>query len=71
MYPHNDPGHLDFVALSAHKMYAPFGTGALVGDKETFSAGEPDMVGGGTIDMVTLNEVHLDQRPGEGRSWKP
>ena len=27
MRPHDDPGHLDFVALSAHKMYAPFGTG--------------------------------------------
>ena len=23
MRPHDDPGHLDFVALSAHKMYAP------------------------------------------------
>ena len=23
------PGHLDYVALSAHKLYAPFGTGAL------------------------------------------
>ncbi len=31
MRPHDDPGHLDFVALSAHKMYAPYGTGALVG----------------------------------------
>ena len=26
-----DPEHLDYVVLSAHKMYAPFGTGALVG----------------------------------------
>ena len=31
MRPHDDPGHLDFVALSAHKMYAPFGSGALIG----------------------------------------
>ena len=29
--PDDDPEHLDFVALSAHKMYAPFGTGALIG----------------------------------------
>ena len=34
MRPHDDPGHLDFVALSAHKMYAPYGTGALVGRSE-------------------------------------
>jgi selenocysteine lyase/cysteine desulfurase len=29
--PDNDPEHIDFVALSAHKMYAPFGAGALIG----------------------------------------
>jgi len=23
----NDPGHIDFLALSAHKMYAPYGPG--------------------------------------------
>jgi selenocysteine lyase/cysteine desulfurase len=28
MRAHDDPGHLDFVALAAHKMYAPYGTGA-------------------------------------------
>ena len=33
-----DPEHLDFVALSAHKMYAPFGTGALVGSRDVFLA---------------------------------
>ena len=31
MRAHEDPGHLDFVAMSAHKLYAPFGSGALVG----------------------------------------
>jgi hypothetical protein len=25
-----DPGHIDFLALSAHKMYAPFGSGGLI-----------------------------------------
>ena len=34
MRPDDDPEHLDFVALSAHKMYAPFGTGALIGPRE-------------------------------------
>ena len=32
----DDPAHLDYVALSAHKMYAPFGTGALIGRRDTF-----------------------------------
>ncbi len=34
--PDDDPEHIDFVALSAHKMYAPFGTGALVGRRDIF-----------------------------------
>jgi cysteine desulfurase/selenocysteine lyase len=35
--PLDAPRHLDFVALSAHKMYAPFGTGALIGPREFFA----------------------------------
>ena len=31
MLASDDPRHLDYVTLSAHKLYAPFGTGALVG----------------------------------------
>ena len=40
--PDTDPEHLDFVALSAHKMYAPFGTGALIGSRDVFLQGAPD-----------------------------
>ena len=36
MKPDDDPEHLDFVVLSGHKMYAPFGTGALIGPQEIF-----------------------------------
>jgi selenocysteine lyase/cysteine desulfurase len=57
MLADDDPGHLDFVAFSAHKLYAPFGTGALVGPVSFFEQGEPDMVGGGVVDIVTLDEV--------------
>jgi len=52
-----DPRHLDYVTLSAHKMYAPFGTGALIGRRDIFSQGTPDLVGGGTVSMVTLKDV--------------
>ena len=55
--PDGDPGHLDFIAFSAHKMYAPFGVGALVGPVSFFERGDPDMVGGGVVDVVTLDEV--------------
>ena len=56
MRSHDDPAHLDFVVCSAHKMYAPFGTGALVGPRDTFGAA-PDQTGGGTVHAVTTDEV--------------
>ena len=31
MLPPDDPKHLDYVTISGHKMYAPLGTGALIG----------------------------------------
>ncbi len=57
MLPDDDPRHIDFLALSAHKIYAPFGTGALIGPTAFFAQGEPDMVGGGVVDVVTLDGV--------------
>jgi selenocysteine lyase/cysteine desulfurase len=57
MRPVEDPTHLDFVAISAHKMYAPFGTGALIGRREIFESGDPDLSGGGTVEIVTLDDV--------------
>lgn len=57
MRPDDDPEHLDFLAISAHKMYAPYGTGALIGPKELFLASPPEYRGGGTIDVVTLDDV--------------
>ena len=58
----DDPSHLDYVAISAHKMYAPFGTGALISRRDTFEKGEPFMRGGGEVEIVTL-----DRSPGQNR----
>src|SRR5205085_7028939 len=55
--PLDDPAHLDYVAISAHKMYAPFGSGALIGRRDTFAEGAPEYVGGGTVDTVTADAV--------------
>jgi len=52
-----DPAHIDYIAFSAHKMYAPFGIGVLVAPKDTFKSGISDHIGGGTVDLVTLKEV--------------
>jgi selenocysteine lyase/cysteine desulfurase len=71
MKPDDDPEHLDFVAISAHKMYAPFGTGALIGDKATFLQGDPEYSGGGTVDVVTLDEVFWAGLPDREESGSP
>ena len=71
MLPDNDPGHLDFVALSAHKMYAPFGTGALIGPRAFFEEGEPDAVGGGVVEIVTLEDAIWNRPPHKEEAGSP
>jgi selenocysteine lyase/cysteine desulfurase len=71
MLPDNDPRHIDFIAYSAHKMYAPFGTGVLVGSKEFFQTGEPDMVGGGVVDVVSLEDVVWNDPPHKEEAGSP
>lgn len=67
----DDPEHLDYVVLSAHKMYAPFGTGALVGCADTFMTGAPEHQGGGTVEMVTPTEVHWAGLPAREEAGSP
>lgn len=67
----NDPAHLDYVTLSAHKMYAPFGTGALIGRRDTFERGEPEHRGGGTIELVTLDDVEWAPAPDRDEAGTP
>jgi selenocysteine lyase/cysteine desulfurase len=56
--PHRPlPREADFLAWSGHKMYAPFGTGVLVGPRRVFMTGDPFLVGGGAAAMPGLGEV--------------
>jgi selenocysteine lyase/cysteine desulfurase len=69
--PDADPEHIDFVALSAHKMYAPFGAGALVGPREIFLQGAPEYPGGGTVELVTLEYVRWAGLPDREEAGSP
>ncbi len=71
MRPQADPGHIDFLAFSAHKMYAPFGAGVLIGDQAVFQTGEPDMVGGGTVDIVSYDRVEWTAPPEKEEAGTP
>ena len=69
--PLSNPAHLDFITLSAHKMYAPFGTGALIGRVDVFSQGDPDLTGGGTVEIVTLDDVVYTSPPDRDEAGSP
>jgi selenocysteine lyase/cysteine desulfurase len=56
--PHRALPHAaDFLAFSGHKMYAPFGAGALIGPRAAFAEADPFLAGGGAVDLVALDEV--------------
>lgn len=59
---------IDFLAFSGHKLYAPFGAGALVGD---LPAGEPLIRGGGAVDLVTLDDVRWLDAPERYEAGSP
>src|SRR5262249_43877644 len=69
--PAKDPEHLDYVAFSAHKMYAPFGVGVLVGSRRVFEEGDPDIVGGGTVDIVSLESAYWTDLPDREEAGTP
>ncbi len=68
--PH-DIDYIDFVAFSAHKIYAPFGTGVLLGDKTFFNNCPPDYSGGGTISYVSHNKVTWAPSPDRHEAGSP
>ncbi|MFH1414119.1 MAG: aminotransferase class V-fold PLP-dependent enzyme [Candidatus Omnitrophota bacterium] len=59
----DSPERIDYLVFSAHKMYAPFGVGVIVGPRKTFISGRPYMVGGGTVDLVTLDDIEWTDAP--------
>jgi selenocysteine lyase/cysteine desulfurase len=66
-----DPEHLDYLAFSAHKMYAPFGVGVLVGSRRVFETGDPDIVGGGAVDIVGLESAYWTDLPDREEAGTP
>ncbi len=67
----DDSDHIDFLAFSAHKMYAPFGSGALIGPTEFFEKRNPGYVGGGAVELVTLDEIVWTDVPEKEEAGSP
>ena len=54
---------IDYVAFSGHKMYAPYGAGALVGRRDWLDAADPYLYGGGTVEWVGDDDAVFARAP--------
>jgi selenocysteine lyase/cysteine desulfurase len=67
----DDPGHFDYITFAGHKLYAPYGTGVLVGRRDTFAQGEPEQRGGGTVMFVSDEAAELSPPPDRDEAGSP
>lgn len=67
----NAEDDMDYVAFSGHKMYAPFGVGVVVGRRHPFEKVPPDAPGGGTVEMLTLDDQIWADLPGRVNPGSP
>ncbi len=62
---------VDYVALSGHKLYAPYGAGALVGRADWLAAAPPYLIGGGATASVTDQETTYKPLPDRHEAGSP
>ena len=55
--------NIDFFVFSAHKMYSPYGGGAVVGLTEMLDEHMPEFYGGGTVNIVSDTWVSYKSAP--------
>lgn len=71
MKPIDSTEHIDYLVFSGHKMYAPFGTGALVAPKEIFQEGYSEQIGGGTVKYVSMKDTIWADPPEKEEAGTP
>lgn len=62
---------VDYLALSGHKLYAPYGAGILVGRADWLEARAPFLRGGGAVDLVTSDSVLWAPLPDRQEAGSP
>ena len=62
---------IDHLALSGHKLYAPFGVGVLVARGERIAASEPLLHGGGAVARVLDDGVVWCEAPARFEAGTP
>lgn len=63
MSPADPAARIDYLAFSAHKMYAPFGTGILIAPGRDIKMAEPLLHGGGAVDLASHQFVRWLKPP--------
>ena len=61
----------DYLAVSGHKMYAPFGAGVLIGRPDWLARVDPFLRGGGAVDFVTEESVQWSELPARQEAGSP
>jgi selenocysteine lyase/cysteine desulfurase len=61
----------DYVALSAHKLYAPFGSGVLAGRADWLREAAPYLSGGGATRLVSEHDVVWNDLPARHEAGSP
>lgn len=62
---------VDYLAFSGHKLYAPFGAGALVGRRDWLDTAEPYLAGGGAVREVSLDGTEWACAPARHEAGTP
>ncbi|MGD0196890.1 MAG: aminotransferase class V-fold PLP-dependent enzyme [Solirubrobacteraceae bacterium] len=62
---------IDYFACSGHKLYAPYGAGALIGRPDWLDAAPPRQPGGGAVVNVTLDRVEWKPSPARHEGGTP
>jgi selenocysteine lyase/cysteine desulfurase len=62
---------VDWVALSGHKLYAPYGAGALIGRADWLNAADPYLYGGGATATVTSDAIVWNEGPARHEGGSP
>lgn len=62
---------VDWVALSGHKLYAPYGAGALIGRADWLNAADPYLYGGGATAAVSNETTVWNEGPARHEGGSP
>ncbi|HEX5741559.1 MAG TPA: aminotransferase class V-fold PLP-dependent enzyme [Pilimelia sp.] len=62
---------VDYVAFAGHKLYAPYGAGALVGRRDWLDDAPPYLAGGGAVRDVSLDEITWTDGPQRHEAGTP